>query len=286
MFQVLHMRTFLVAAVAAAATFFPISVESRPLKKVLETNVLLISLYRDNAPFSWEDNNEVKGLDADIGRALASKLGVSPKFLVRTAGEEVDDDIRSNIWQGPRTGGPKADVMLHIPMDKELVARNDRARIANAYYHEEIVLAVNTDMVREDEGLMAFTKQKVACQFSTAGHYFLAFTKDQAIKKNVSPYMKFVDAAAVFRSREVAGLMGRKAEIEVALKGSDIPIRYLTTKFPETLRSNWDIGMAVAQDSGDLEKKLGEVLVELKESGSLKKIFEPYGVTPIPPHGG
>jgi len=77
---------------------------ARPLDEVKEAGELRVIVYTDAKPFSWEDGDKVVGINADLGRAIAKQLGVKPKIIARGAGEEVDDDIRSNIWQGPRTG--------------------------------------------------------------------------------------------------------------------------------------------------------------------------------------
>ncbi len=263
--------------------FTAVSGQARPLDDVIESNLLRIVVYYDNRPFSWEEDGVAKGIDADIGRAIAAKLKVKPEILVRSAGEDVDDDLRSNIWQGPRTGGPKGDVMLHVPMEREFIARNNLVAISNAYYREEVVLALNTDLVPDGEGLSAFRKLDVACQFSTSAHYFLAFIDDGAYRDNVSPYIKFKDAVARFKSKESAGLMGRRAQIESYLKGSGLSLRYLMPDFPPTLRGRWNIGTAVKDDSRDLGYAIGAAFDEMKSSGELRKIFEAYGVSFVDP---
>ncbi len=256
---------------------------ARPLDDVIESGVLRVIVYYDNKPFSWEEDGKAKGIDADLGRAIAAKLKVTADIIVRTAGEEVDDDLRSNIWQGPRTGGHKGDVMMHVPMDKELIARNNLVAISNAYYHEQVILVVNTDMVADNEGLSAFKKHDVAVQFATSAHYFLAFIDEGAYANNVSPFMKFEDAAARFNAKESAGLLGRRAQIEPLVKNTKFGLRYIEPEFPSTLRGRWNIGTAVNQDSRDLGYAIGAAIEEIKASGELKQIFEKYGVSLIAP---
>ena len=262
------------------------SAGARPLDEVKEAGELRVIVYTDAKPFSWEDGGKVVGINADLGRAIAKQLGVKPKIIARGAGEEVDDDIRSNIWQGPRTGGVKGDVMMHVPMERELIARNNLAAISNAYYHEEVILALKSDVLGEDADLQSFQDgkgNKVACQFATSTHYFLAFADDGKLRNNVSPFIKFENAAENFLEGGAAGLMGRRAQIESALKGSDLKLRFLTPEFPDTLRSRWNVGMAVKEDSRDLGYAIGGALRKLKASGELAEIFKKYGVSYVNP---
>ncbi len=257
---------------------------ARPLDDVVASGVLRVVVYYDNAPFSsGESNADAVGVDVDVGRALAAKLGVKPDILVRAAGEEVDDDVRSNIWQGPRTGGLKGDVMLHVPMDRVLVARNPLAVFTNPYHHEETVVALNADAVGDTAGVEVFREKKVAVKFSTAAHYHLAFTQEGAFRNNVSPFTKLAGAVENFLAGESVGIMGTRSELESALKGAPFRVRYLKTEMAPTLKSQWTIGMAVAEDSRDLGHALAKALRELRDSGELKAIFAKHGVSLVPP---
>lgn len=245
---------------------------------------MLIVLYGDNAPFSWEDKDGApKGIEVDLARAVAKELGLEAQILIRMAGESSDDDVRSNIWQGPRTGGPKGDVMFHVPVDRAFVARNQEAMISNPYFHERIVVAVHPDLIDPALGLEAFRSNKIAVRFSTAGHYLLAFANKGAYKTNVVPYFKFPDAVAAFTAREVPALMGTRSDIEAGLAGSGVEVKYFEPEFPSTLIGSWNVGTAVHVDGRDIGYSIGRILKKLTDSGEMAKIFESYGVTYTPP---
>ena len=260
-----------------------LSASARPLDEVKAANLLRVVVYADYAPFSWEENGEPKGIEVDLGRAIAKKLGVEAEITIHAPGEDVDDDLRSNIWQGPRFGAPKSDVMLHVPMEREFIARNNLVAISNPYYKEQFVVAVNSTLAKKEEGLAPFQKLKVACEFSTAAHYFLSFVDEAAYQDNVSPYRHFNEAADLFKSGQIAGLIGRRAQIEYFVGKTDFPHHILEPKFPDTLRGEWNIGTAVKEDSRDLGYTIGAALAELRTSGELEKIFASYGVSLVPP---
>lgn len=271
-----------------ALTAFGLAAATTPARKlddVKESGVLNAVVYYDNPPYSWEDpkTGEGRGIEADLARAVAREMGLKLNLLVRIAGESADDDVRSNIWQGPRTGGLKGDVMFHVPTDREFIGRNQMAAISNPYHHEQFVIAVHPDLVTDTSSLDAFKTQKVSVRFSNAGHYFLAFTMDGQLKTNVSPYMQFNDAVDVFKKREVAGLMGPRGDVEAALTGSGLDVEYITPEFPATLVSAWNVGTAVHTDARDVGYAVGRALKKLEASGEMAKIFKKHGVTRVAP---
>ena len=176
--------------------------------------------------------------------------------------------------------------MLHVPMDRELIARNNLAAISSSYYLEEVVLALKTDVLGDGAGLDDFKDgkgNKVACQFGTSAHYFLAFADEGKLRNNVSPYIKFESAVENFLEGGSSGLMARRAQIEAALHDKGVPLKIVVPEFPDTLRSKWNIGIAVKEDSRDLGYAVGGVLRKMQSNGELAKIFEKYGVTYQPP---
>lgn len=272
------------ALLIGCCALVPAVATARPLDDVVASGVLRVIVYDDFAPFSWTaEDGTVKGIDADIARAIAARMNLEPDVIARIAGEEVDDDLRSNIWQGPRTGGHVGDFMMHVPMEKAFIARNNLVGILNAYHHEQVVLAVHPDMVDPAAGMKAFASAKLAVQFASAAHYYVMFADDEAYKANVNPYRKVKDAIKSFLARENAGIIAPRSEIEALLGGERPSVRILEPKFDTDLRMAWTIGTAVKQDSRDTGYAVGKAMRELEASGDLAKIFARYGVTRVPP---
>ena len=273
-----------VVVLCALAALAPSVALARPLDDVVASGVLRVIVYDDFAPFSWTaDDGTVKGIDADVARAIAAKMNLKADIIARVAGEEVDDDLRSNIWQGPRTGGHVGDFMMHVPMEKAFIARNTLVGISNAYHHEKVVLAVHPDMVDPAAGMKAFVKARLAVQFASAAHYYVMFADDEAYKANVNPYRQIKDAMESFLARENAGILGPRSQIEAMLGDQRASVRIVEPQFDTDLRMAWTIGTAVKQDSRDTGYAVGKALRDLEASGELDRIFARYGVSRISP---
>lgn len=259
---------------------------ARPLDEVVASGKLRIALYEDNKPFSWtDDNGKPAGIDVELGAAIAKKLNVAPEFLLRMQGEEVDDDIRANVWRGPLTGGGVADVMLHVPTDRELAMRNKEAVIGNPYFLETIAVAIHADKIPKESGFSIFKTEKIGVKIGTVSDYFLMTFDDGALMNNVAHHVKGPVGAKEFLDRETSALMGVRSEIEGLLKEQGGKAEFIQPEMDGIVRRSWTVGAAVDEKSRDLGYAMGAALTELRESGELTKMFAKYGVTYIPPPG-
>ena len=53
---------------------------ARPLDDVRDSGAIRIAVYRDFAPFSEVSNGNFSGVDVEIGRAIAERLGLSSRL--------------------------------------------------------------------------------------------------------------------------------------------------------------------------------------------------------------
>lgn len=275
----LSIASVLIALPGAAA-------EARPLDDVIESGSMTVFVYSDYAPYSWQDGDSTKGIDAAIGRAFGEALGVDIEFLVRGADENVDDDLRVNIWKGDLINRRAADVMMHVPFDRELDARNDLAVITGPYFQEEMALLHDVAAVPEVESFGRFVSTPIAVELDTAGDFFLSRAFSGQLQESVRRGRTFADAMGLFLEGEVPALLSSRAQAEwVAAQADavDIDTRIAQPPMPGIVRGGWPIGIAVKHDSRDLGYALGDVLGELVASGEMESIHAEFGVTYVPP---
>ncbi|MCG7963221.1 MAG: transporter substrate-binding domain-containing protein, partial [Candidatus Thiodiazotropha taylori] len=116
--------------------------EQTALQRIQERGVLEVAVYADFPPFSYRgERGRIVGIDVDIAHALAKRLGVVAAIRAVGADENMEDDLRNNVWKGHYLGGGVADVMLHTPFDEAFAEENDRVSFIAPYYREQIVFA-------------------------------------------------------------------------------------------------------------------------------------------------
>lgn len=272
-----------VAGILALLLFFAVPSLARPLDEVVESKILKVVAYLDNAPFSYEKDGKAVGIDVDIGRALARELGVEPEIMLRLQGEKADDDLRGGVWKGPLTGGGVGDVMLHVPTDREFALRNNEAVIGNAYFQEQIAVFTDPAIVPDTIDFTLFKKEKIGVQIGTVADYFLMTYEDGALIDNILHYVKQPDGVKRFLAKEMPALMGIRSNLEGLLHAEDIKAKAILPKMPGIVRSDWVIGMAWKDNSRDLGYAVQAGLEKIKGSGELERIFASYGVTYVAP---
>jgi ABC-type amino acid transport substrate-binding protein len=279
-----HKLLQLFVALLAVTLMSPLVV-ARPLDEITASGEITIFVYADYAPYSWKDGDEIKGIDADLARAMAKHLGVKLNILIRAADENVDDDLRVNIWKGDLIHRKAADVMLHVPYDRELERRAEtRAILFNPYFGEQIAVVVDADKLPEVKTYGRFTATPIAVELDTAGDFFLSNAFRGQLHQSIRRGRTFFDAVALIESNETPALMASRAQTEwVKFRNPERNFKIVQPPAPGLVRRQWPIGMAVREDSRDLGYALGDVITALKESGELEAIFARYGVKLLEP---
>jgi ABC-type amino acid transport substrate-binding protein len=272
------------AALLAALLVVPLASHARPLDEVVAAKSLRVVAYLDNAPFSWEAaDGSPRGIDVGIGRAIARELGVEAEIVLRMQGEKVDDDLRANVWKGPLTGGGVGDVMMHVPIDRELALRNKEAVLGNSYHQEQVALAIHPELTGADPTFEVFKEKKVAVQLATVADYFLMTYQDGVLINNITHHVKAEAGAKEFASKEVAALMGVRSRIEGLLHDIGTKPVIVRPEMDGIVRRDWVVGMAWSEKSRDLGYAIGAALEKLQKSGEMARVFAAHGVTHVEP---
>lgn len=285
------LRLWTVAAVYLVAAAFACcsgGANARPLDDVLATKELRVIVYEDNEPFSWKDGGEPRGIDVELARALAGRLGVEAKIEFRAQGERVDQDLRTNLLRGTFGGGAVGDVMLHVPVDREyLYGRVSEIFVVNPYFLQRVALGSTSMRQGDVASFAAFKSEKIAVQLGTVSDYFLMRFEGGALVDNVVHYVWPSQGAKKIASGDAPAILGVQSSLEALLRphAEQLKIRWSTPPMPGLARGSWQLGMGFAERSRDLSYALGKALSELAAEGKLAVITESYGVTYIAPDG-
>ena len=227
-----------------------------------------------------------KGIDADLGRAIAEKLGLAPEIVGFTADDDMNDDLRNMVWKGHYLGTQPADVMMHVPVDEHLARANDKVRIFGAYHRETLALARNPQRVQALSGsaaiaLEVFTREKIGVETGTLADSFLLSVLNGRLRDNVVHFRAVADAAKGLVDGAVAAVLAPRSELEAALKGVGTVALEVPT-LGELKINGWPVGMAVKADEAELAEAIGGAMADLKRDGTVAAIFKRHGISHLP----
>ncbi|WP_194713166.1 substrate-binding periplasmic protein [Noviherbaspirillum soli] len=274
-FPLIRCAATLILACLALTMSAPASAD---MDKIRQSGSLKVAVYKDMAPFSSDDG----GIDVDIADALAKKLGLKLALLPFPAGEEVGDDLRNMVWKGHYLGYGPADVMLHVPVDRFLIARNDKVEIFAPYYRETVRLAYSKEAVPRFDGLDSLQGREIGVEKVSIAGVLLLGEGDGKFRDKVRIYPTAVEALQDLKAGRLAGVLAHRSEIESVLR-DDARFGIQQVAFQRLPAQGWAVGMAVKKEARDLAQALQQALAELTASGEMGRIFAKHGVQPVTP---
>jgi polar amino acid transport system substrate-binding protein len=277
-------RRLWLKAFAAAPLLAALPARADEMEAIRQRGRLRVAVYNDFSPYSTSGG---KGIDADIGRAIAGKLGLTPEIVGFKADEDMNDDLRNMVWKGHYLGTQPADVMLHVPVDEHLARANDKVRIFGAYHRESLAMARNPERVpRALSGSAAvaleiFTREKIGVETATLADNFLLGVLNGRLRENVVHFPTIAEAAKGLASGKIAAILSPRAELEAALAGQT-SFAIDTPKFAELKVDSWPLGMAVKAENMALAEAISAALADLKRDGTVAAIFKSHGISYLP----
>lgn len=252
-----------------------------PLAKVRELGILRVGLYADNRPWSWDrGGGQPAGIDVDLALAIAEQLGVKAEIALFTADEELSDDLRNVIWRGGLLGFRRCDLMLHVPFDMQLSAKEDQVVFVAPYYREEFTAICSAQTRDCDQPPQRFVGSKVAAELDSIPDFYLVGGFGGILRGDVQHYPTGHAAALAVHEGEVEMAVATRAQIEASMAdsaGSGAKLR--KSPLPMIPSSGWDIGMAVREDSRTLGFAVEDIVGRMAADGRMKSLFAKAGVT-------
>ena len=240
---------------------------------------LQVAVYNNFPPYS----DAGKGIDVELGQALAAKLGLQAEIIGFMADENMSDDLRNMVWKGHYLRGNPADVMMRIPVDTEFAKANDKVRIFAPYHHEVMGMARIAKRIPAPSGsaaiaLEVFTREKIGVEVDTLAASFLGSVLHGRLRSNVVHFRSIREAAKALGEDSISAIMAPLGELDGALAG-DTRFAIDEAKLGELSPKSWPVGMAVKAEADDLAAALSGALSELQKDGTVAAIFKRHGVT-------
>ena len=240
---------------------------------------LRVAVYNDFSPYSKAG----KGIDVELARAIAGKLGLSPEIVGFNADEDMNDDLRNMVWKGHYLGTQPADLMMHVPVDTHLAKANDKVRIFGAYHRESLGVARDPARIQPLSGSAAvaleiFTREKIGVETATLADSFLLGVLNGRLRENVVHFKNVAEAAKALQGGVVTAVLAPRSELEAALTGqSKFPVE--AANLSELKVGGWPLGMAVKVEENELADAIAAALADLKREGVVAEIFKRHGIT-------
>jgi ABC-type amino acid transport substrate-binding protein len=253
------------------------------LDKIIEKGFIEFAVYENFPPFSYKgEDGRLVGIDVDLGKAIAEKLGVQAGFRLSLADESVSDDLRNLVWKGHYLAGGPADVMLHVPYDPNFASQEDKVAFLQPYYKELIAFAVNTSRIRSARTLDVFVDEPIGVETATMADAYLLGAFSGRLRNSVKHYKNLDLAAKGMMDGEVSAIMANRGELEYSL--GKIKHDFVVTKLPTPGLSmeGWELCAVVKADNVELAQRVNAVLGELKASGKIEEIFKSHGISFFP----
>jgi ABC-type amino acid transport substrate-binding protein len=256
---------------------------ARPLDEITESGTLKIAVYRDFPPFSYHKDGKLVGTDIDLGRVIASRLGVEADFMLITADETVDDDLRNAVWKGHYLRREVADLMLHVPIDRQLALRNNLVAFFAPYLQREFAVAYDPEWIEGNPDAQVFMRERVGVELDSLPDFYLSSAYGGQIRKNVVHFPTVEAAARALVDGEVTGVMAPRSEIEAGLGRDAGRFGIAPAVMTGFGRPTWAVGIAVNHDSRDLGYAIEDIIAAEMANGAIGRIFAAHGISYRPP---
>jgi ABC-type amino acid transport substrate-binding protein len=247
--------------------------EKSALAGIQQRGVLTVALYRDYAPFS----DDGRGIDVDLAQALAAKLGVKMTPLWFNAGDRMEDDLRKMVWKGTPIGYGPADVMMHVPVDRNYMARVEQVRIFAPYHRERFAIGRQLEKLPTLDSLEPFEKLSLAVEGESMGALVMLSADNGRYREKLRVFKTAEEAIEALKSGAAVAALAQQGELEGIL-GDDARFAIESPPHPILKIRQWMLGLAVKAESEDVAQALEGAMNELLADGTVKSIMQRHGV--------
>jgi ABC-type amino acid transport substrate-binding protein len=264
----------------------------KTLDEIVERGWIEFAVYENFAPYSFEADGKPNGVDIEIGRIIASALGVEPRFRFVQAGETLDSDLLNYVWKGAAVDGYVSNVMLRVPYDSTYACRVEQVVFTGQYAGETVAIAYSKaaypDAVQEpdedgrhpDAPVPAFFRfDTVAVENDSISDFYITGQVGAAVG-NARRFKSTADAMAALAAGETMAAIGPRGQLEWQLPDGLAVHKPLMPGFAV---GRWTLGVAIHHSHRDLAYAVDDAIAAALADGRIAAIHEQMGLTFLPP---
>lgn len=247
------------------------------LDQIQDQGHMLFAVYEDFPPYSWEEGGQPRGVDIEIARLIAKDLGVEARFNFVDAGENLDADLRNNIWKGPIIGGRVANVMMRVPYDSSFKCRVEQVVFTGQYAAESIAIAYDKTSYPEEKPVPAYFRfDSVGVENDSIADFYLSSFAGGQLAGNMQRHTTMAEAMAALNAGQVMAAMGPLGQIEYGLSDSSDVHQPPLAGFAV---SKWTLGVAVNFRYRPLSYAVDDAINYALQDGRIAAIYADYGLS-------
>lgn len=226
---------------------------------LVKDGTLTIATSPDFPPFENMENGEYVGLDIEIGKAVAEKLGLTPEFKTLQF-----DAIIPAI-----AGGGQADMGISgFSVDPERAKQVD---FTESYYIDDQAIAVmkgssvNSDNVTD---ALNSSDMVIAVQSGSTGE---SYVQENFPNAKVQAFGNSTDCFAAMQSGNANAVCTNKAVVEQMLKDA-----YTDAEIVKAVATGEEYAAVISKDNPALTVAVNKALAELKSDGTIDSLVKQY----------
>lgn len=220
---------------------------------------LTIATSPDFPPFENMENGQYVGLDIEIGKAVADKLGLTPEF------KTIQFD---GILPAIAAGGQADCGISGFTIDPERAKTVD---FTDSYYIDDQAIAVMKSSSITEDGVDAQLNNAnitIAVQSGTSGEEYVQENYPNATCK---AYGNSTDAFAAMQAGQADAVCTNKAVVDKMLADA-----YQDAHVVKNIATGEEYAIAVSKDNPQLTAAINQALKELKDDGTIDSLIKQY----------
>ena len=229
--------------------------------KTAKDGVLTMATNATFPPYESYEGNDIVGIDADIAKAIADKLGLKISFGFSGLKLEMQDMEFNSIITAVQSG--KADLGL-----AGMTVTDERKQSVD--FTDSYATGIQSVIVKEGSSIKSIDDlkgKKIGVQLATTGDIY---AKDDFGEENVEEYNKGADAVMALTSGKIDAVIIDNQPAKAFVKTTD-GLQILDTDYVQE-----DYAAAIQKGNTDLLNAVNGALKELKEDGTIQKILDKY----------
>jgi polar amino acid transport system substrate-binding protein len=229
------------------------------IDEVKKRGELIVGVRYDMPPFGTVDQQGgLQGIDIEVGKYIATKLGVKVKYQQVTAQTRIPMLVNGNV-----------DLVA-----AGLAKTDERAKVVDfsSIYIESGTLF----LVLKDSPIKSYRDLKGKTVATVQGTVYLARLKEKMTDFQSVSFQEYPQAILAVEQGRADTLMAEDATLLNLIRGRGDKFKLVGS--PRDFEAYY-VGLAVRKNDEDWLKYVNQSLAELWKTGELKKIVAPYGLT-------